>query len=254
VAGALVILGLTLSALVGSPAARAQPSPQVRIAFVGDSMSDGIWGGIVRMVGSDPCLKGHFDLGRFGNNGTGLTRPDKYDWPLEVKKIIDAFHPDLLVVSLGLNDRQFIVDISAGRTHVEYGSAQWPQKYTEQVSQFLANASTAKAGLLWIGIPIMRDAAANEDANEKNRIYSDAIAKLGNSNVRFVEPWRLNPSGVETFKSIGPGPEGTIVGLRAPDGIHFTSAGYDVIAQYVYPKIVENLEKNQIVVPQACGK
>ena len=227
----------------------------VRIAFVGE-LDDRRHLGRHRAHDEHgyPCLKGHFDLGRFGNNGTGLTRPDKYDWPEEIKKIIGSFRPDLLVVSLGLNDRQFIVDLSAGRAHVEFGTPDWTTKYTEQVTAFLQNGSTAPAGLMWIGIPAMRDAAANADAAEKNRIYSGAIAALGSSKAQFVPPWTLNPNGPDTFKSIGPGREGSIVTLRAPDGIHFTSAGYDVLATYLYPKIVEKLEKNQVAVAHACGK
>ncbi|MBV8565587.1 MAG: DUF459 domain-containing protein [Methylobacteriaceae bacterium] len=238
-----------------SAQALAQPAvAEIRIAFVGDSMSDGIWGGLVRMTSTDPCLKGQFDLGRFGNNGTGLTRPDRFDWPQEVKRIMTTFRPDLLVVSLGLNDRQFIVDVNAGKAHIEYGTPEWIPKYTEQVTAFLQNGSEARAGLLWIGIPVMRDPVANNDALEKNKIYSGAIANLGNSKVQFVQPWRLNPNGPEAFKSIGPGRDGSIIALRAPDGVHFTSAGYDMLASYLYPKIVENLEQNQIAVPRSCGK
>jgi hypothetical protein len=245
-------LGLLL-AFAAVQAAYAQGAV-ARIAFIGDSMSDGIWGGLVRMTSTDPCLKGHFELGRFGNNGTGLTRPDKYDWPDELKKIIAKFHPDLLVASMGLNDRQFLVDVDAGRAHVEFGTPEWTAKYAEQVTRVLKEASEVRAGLLWVGIPILRDAAANADALEKNQIYSGAISSLGARNVRYVAPWQLNPGGPEAYKSIGPGRGGSVVALRAPDGIHFTAAGYDLLADYLYPKIVQNLQDNQIQVPQACGR
>src|ERR1700740_558527 len=56
--------------------ARAVPANEIRIAFIGDSMSDGIWGGIVRATAKENCLK--FTFGRYGENGTGLTWTDMF--------------------------------------------------------------------------------------------------------------------------------------------------------------------------------
>lgn len=245
----LAAVGCLLGA--GETPAAAQPAA-IRIAFVGDSMIDGIWGGLVRLMGSDSCLKGKFVLGRYGNNGTGLSRLDKYNWPAEVQRIMTTFQPDMLVVSLGLNDRQPLVD--RNHVHTDYGTPEWAQKYTDHATQLLQNAANAKAGVLWVGIPVMRDAVANNDATEKDRLFAEAVSKLSRSNIKYVEPWRLNPSGPEVYKSIGPGRSGSVVTLRAPDGIHFTSAGYDVIASYIFPKIVGNLQEASIAVPQPCGR
>ena len=58
----------------------AQAEPKAKIAFVGDSTADGLWGGVTRLVPHDSCLKGNVELGRFAKNSTGLTRPDRFDW------------------------------------------------------------------------------------------------------------------------------------------------------------------------------
>src|SRR6202030_745427 len=83
---------------------------KIRIAFAGDSIVDNYWSGIERIVDGNPCLKNIVELGRFARNGTGLTRGDRVYWPREIRRIGDVFKPALSVVSLGLNDRQFIVD------------------------------------------------------------------------------------------------------------------------------------------------
>src|SRR5262245_17833775 len=62
--------------------APANPDPKVKIAFVGDSLADGIWGGTAALAPRNACLKG-VELGRFAKNSTGLTRPDKFSWPDE---------------------------------------------------------------------------------------------------------------------------------------------------------------------------
>src|SRR6267154_1635026 len=83
---------------------------KAKIAFVGDSTADGLWGGLTSLVPHEACLKGNFELGRFAKNSTGLTRPEKLNWVEEVKRIGDSFKPQLLVMSLGLNDRQSVVE------------------------------------------------------------------------------------------------------------------------------------------------
>ena len=51
-------------------------------------------------------MRNTVELGRFAKNGTGLTRGDRVYWPREIKRIGESFKPNLIVVSLGVNDRQ----------------------------------------------------------------------------------------------------------------------------------------------------
>jgi len=46
---------------------------------------------------------------------------------------------------------------------------------------------------------------------------------------------------IETFASYGPDKSGRLVQIRTPDGQHFTVAGEDLAASYLFPKIVEAL-------------
>src|ERR1700760_2234565 len=65
----------------------ALPHEEVRIALLGDSMIDGIWGGLLRAVQKENCAH-LIKLGRYGMIGTGLTRADKFDWTEEAKSIL----------------------------------------------------------------------------------------------------------------------------------------------------------------------
>jgi uncharacterized protein len=249
-------LGLVLA--VATPVLAQGPSQQagngeIRIAFAGDSMADGMWGGLVRATSNDACLKGHFTLGRFGENGTGLTRADKFNWGEETKKIVSTFAPDLLITSFGLNDRQGVVEPDKV-TRVELGGAEWPKRYSAHISSVLAEGSVGKAGLLWVGLPVLRDKVSQTDAQEKNRLYLENVQSFNSPKVRFVEPWRLAPEGEDTFKPFGAGLSGETVALRSTDGIHFTSAGYDLVAAYLLPRIVAHLEAQGVAVPHPCPK
>jgi uncharacterized protein len=241
---ACLILSLLLP-VVATPcraatAAGTEATGKIRIAFAGDSIVDNYWSGIERIVDGNPCLKNTIELGRFARNGTGLTRGDRVYWPREIKRIDDVFKPTLSVVSIGLNDRQFIVDGNGART--AWGAPDWTDKYRHEVLEFLKAAVATKAVVLMVGMPAMREAIDNADIDGKNAMFAEAVAALGDPNLHYIEPWRLHAAGSETFASYGPDKSGRLVQIRTPDGQHFTVAGEDLAASYLFPKIVEVLD------------
>jgi hypothetical protein len=235
-----LILPLVSSPCLAAAAADADATSKIRIAFAGDSIVDNYWSGIERIVDANPCLKNTIELGRFARNGTGLTRGDRVYWPREIRRIDDVFKPTLSVVSIGLNDRQFIVDGNGART--AWGAPDWTDKYRHEVLEFLKAAVANKAVVLMVGMPAMREAIDNADIDGKNAMFAEAIAALGDPNLHYVEPWRLRADGTETFASYGPDKSGRLVQIRTPDGQHFTVAGEDLAASYLFPKIVEALD------------
>jgi hypothetical protein len=241
---ACLILSLFLPLLAtpsqAAAAVGAETASKIRIAFAGDSIVDNYWSGIERIIDGNPCLKNTVELGRFARNGTGLTRGDRVYWPREIRRIDDVFKPTLSVVSIGLNDRQFIVDGNGART--AWGAPDWSDKYRHEVLEFLKAAVATKAVVLMVGMPAMREAIDNADIDGKNAMFADAVAALGDPNLRYVEPWRLHAAGPETFASYGPDKSGRLVQIRTPDGQHFTVAGEDLAASYLFPKIVEALD------------
>ncbi len=230
--------------------APAQPESKARIAFVGDSLADGIWGGTASLVPRNSCLKGSLELGRFAKNSTGLTRPERFNWPDEVRRIGDSYKPALFVMSLGLNDRQSVV--FGGRVTLE-NSPDYPAKYKERVTAVLKNAVASTANLLWVGLPAMRDAAADRDAREKNRMFAEAINEFGNPAFQYVLPWHLNEKGEDKFASYGPDQNGKIIQIRASDGEHFTPAGQMIVAAYLLPKMVATLRSRGAKLDDACA-
>ena len=221
-----------------------------KVAFVGDSTADGLWGGFSALVPRNSCLKGGFDLGRFAKNSTGLTRPDKFSWPDEAKRIGDSYKPALFVMSLGLNDRQSVV--VGGRVTLET-SPDYPAKYKERVAAFLKSAAASGASLLWVGLPAMRDAAPDRDAREKNKMFAEAIAEFGDPMLQYVAPWRLNTTGEDKFASYGPDQTGKIIQIRASDGEHFTPAGEMLVAAYLLPKMTAILSARGAKLGDACA-
>ncbi len=235
-----LILPLFSTPCRAAAAAGGDATSKIRIAFAGNSIVDNYWSGIERIVDGNSCLKNSIELGRFARNGTGLTRGDRVYWPREIRRIDDVFKPTLSVVSIGLNDRQFIVDGDGART--AWGAPDWTDKYRHELDEFLKAAVATKAVVLMVGMPAMREAIDNTDIDGKNAMFAAAIAALGDPNLHYVEPWRLHADGTETFASYGPDKSGRLVQIRTPDGQHFTVAGEDLAAGYLFPKIVEALD------------
>ncbi len=254
---ALLIAALACLGTAAVVPANAAPAPDkpaakivARIAFAGDSIVDNYWEAIARVVDAKSCLKTSVVLGRFAHNGTGLTRGDKLYWPREVRRIGETFRPDLFVLSIGLNDQQFIVDGNGART--AWGAPNWTDKYREQILAFLNGAAASKAAVMLVGLPIVRDGRENAVLQEKNKMFVEAVAAVGAPHMQFVEPWRLKPTGPDAFASYGPDRNGRVVQIRTSDGEHFTVAGEDLVGGYLYPKIVTAFEQMGTPLERAC--
>src|SRR5476649_2547652 len=102
----VVCVGLTMFLGSAAPAASAAETGPIHIAFVGDSMADGLWGALFRRLGKDKCLADRIKLIRKAKNGTGLTRLDQFNWVTEVGAMAKESAADLYVGSFGINDRQ----------------------------------------------------------------------------------------------------------------------------------------------------
>jgi hypothetical protein len=211
------------ASFVASPARAETPAPtptQLHVAFVGDSMADGLWGAMFRRLGKDKCLAERIKLLRKARNGTGLTRLDQFNWVDEIGKIVEDFHPDLTVGSFGINDRQGIVE--KDRRAVAYPSAAFDTRYTELVADVVR-------------------ADANADALAKNKIFETAIKEVGSDKATYVQPW-TSGANPDVYKPYLPNARNRMEMVRAPDGIHFTRAGYDMVMDAIFPSILASLK------------
>jgi hypothetical protein len=235
--GCAAVVGVAIAA---APRGAAAGDAPLHIAFVGDSMADGLWGAMFRRLGKDKCLAEKVRLIRHAKNGTGLTRLDQYNWVNQVTALVDSSHPDLFVGSFGINDRQPIVE--SDKTRIEYPSAAFDTRYTAIVEDVARAATSDGASMLIVGLPVMLDVEANTDALAKNKIFTTAIAQINSPRVAYVTPWSSQP-GADEYKPFLPNAKNNMVQVRATDGIHFTTAGYDMVMDAVYPSILASLKQ-----------
>ena len=127
-----MLIAAILSLMFPLAALAAEVHP-ARIAFVGDSMADGLWGAMFRRIGKNKCLAEKVTLIRKAKNGTGLARLDQFNWVEEMKTLAKDGNVDLFIGSFGINDRQAIVE--PDKTRVEFGSPQYDAKYKAVLSE-----------------------------------------------------------------------------------------------------------------------
>jgi uncharacterized protein len=241
-----VLTAAAASLVVSVGTASAAPAT---VAFVGDSMADGLWGAFFRMTGNQHCSPAELTLIRDARNGSGLARPDHFDWTAELDALTAKSAPTLYLASIGLNDQQDLV--MPDKSKLKLGSDAWLAQYTRNVQDFYEHAGAGGTPVMIIGLPNLRDAGAEKHAELVNGIYEAVAKSTQDVDVTYVAPWRMtNDDG--SFASFGPNLSGQTVQIRAPDGIHFTQAGYDVLAKYLEPSLSKELGRAHVNLSDTC--
>ena len=200
------------------------PTRKLRVVIVGDSLAAGLGYFAERVF--HPRLVRVSGQGRIS---TGLARPDYFNWPYTMRRIVDRFDPDLVIVMLGENDHQSLQDVHGNR-EAQIGTSEWPSVYRDRVLTMMRIATSEGAKVVWAGMPISSNLRLHPHSRRQNDIFEFA-ADISNGVVYF-DAWDRfrDPRGGYTayFR------EGRkVVLIRAGDGLHFNALGYTILAREV---------------------
>jgi uncharacterized protein len=205
-----------------NPIRTPSPSNKLRVAVIGDSLSQGLGPAIERWM--DPGVARVLSLGR---PSTGLSREDYFNWQAGMRQIVEEFRPDLVFVMLGSNDAQ--AQISRDGAAIAVGSADWVEGYRDRAAGLLEEATRAGTHVVWVGIPIVKERERWHFYRRVNDIYRDtANADPFGTYVDTWEPFQARDGGYTAFVR---NERGDLVEVRAPDGVHFTPTGYSFIGR-----------------------
>ncbi len=194
---------------------------------IGDSLGNDLGWGLARQFETTRGLH----LIQLDKSSTGLAAGWYYNWPFHLKQDLDRYHPNLMVVFLGGNDEQAI---AVNGVSQPFGSAGWAAAYQARVRDIASRASHAGCFVLWVGLPIMEPAGYNRGANFLNAQYRAVMKTVPGA--AFLPTWRLLATPQGTFRA-GAVVNGVSSALRAPDGIHFTVVGENVLSTFVAHEI-----------------
>jgi len=160
--------------------------------------------------------------------GTGLSRPDFFDWYKHLAAVADARDPEVMVLLFGGNDIQPL-DLPGGG-QVQYGDPAWLSEYRRRVAQIMDAITVRGRHVIWVGTPPMQDGAFNSKMAALNEIYSSEATAHGPW-VTFFDAWTMfsKPGEPGVFSRELPDANGTPQRVRFDD-IHYDVHGSELLA------------------------
>jgi uncharacterized protein len=231
VAGGFFGFGI-LPALIGGRRAFGQAAEGETIVVFGDSQGQGIAGGLQRVLLEDS----RFRVINRTHPGAALVHGAS-EWLEPIRQFAARDHADIAVVMVGANDR---LDLREDGLYLRFRSEEWRQAYAHRVDEMLETLRGAGLRVLWCGNPIARSGTYSADMEYLNQIYAEETARFG---AQFLPLWDTVADGEGRYTAYGKDRDGITQRLRNDDGIHFTSAGYALIAD----KIVAGLPENRVL-------
>jgi Uncharacterized protein conserved in bacteria len=196
---------------------------RLRVVVVGDSLASGLGTYAERVF--KPTLVRVSNQGRIS---TGLARPDYFDWLTSMQELVDSFRPDLVIVMMGENDAQSLVDLQ-GHLQTSIGTPAWQAGYAARVQDFARIATSGGARLVWVGLPIVRDNGRRALLQRQNSIFQEMTSVVPNT--AYLDTWNLFVTPNGGYTTYYRETSGHLEVIRQPDGVHFNGLGYQLVAQ-----------------------
>ena len=203
----------------------------LRLYVAGDSMDQVFGSSLVNLGEETGLVKGKNDY----HVSSGLSRPDFYDWPQRLVDQIVDFRPDAAAVLFGANDGQ---DVLYEGKVLKVGTKAWQEVYAQRVGEAMDILTKGGRRVYWVGNPIMKAFGYRERIAMMNHIYQAEAKK--HPGVTFVSTWQVLANDKGSYAEYLKDANGDQVLVRAPDGIHLTRAGGDVMAQRVLDVIMRD--------------
>lgn len=207
------------------PAPEVAPIPGGGVLLLGDSMIAGSLGATLeRTLARSSGLR----VTRAAQLGTGLARPDVYDWMKVVPALLQRERPRFVVVSLGANDATNLRD---GDEQVDYGEPRWRQVYAARVEAMMRALGGTDTRVLWLTLPPMRDRRLSARGAYLNGIFAQCARKV--PRVEFLELDVLVGNRDRQYATFVQAADGRLLRYRLDDGVHLAPAGSRAVAGWV---------------------
>jgi hypothetical protein len=203
-------------------------SHPLHVLVTGDSEADFLGQRLV-----DLAPDGLLEADVVARNGTGLTRPEFFNWELNARQEIAARHPHAVVMAIGGNDGfNVLVDGTL------YGplTPEWETEYARRTAVVMrALGEDGTRPVYWVPPPTARD----DELNRIFRLQNFAVARAARAvpGARWVDLYTRIDGGRYSDTSTV---DGRKVISRQPDGVHFTRDGAIPAARLVLDAMAED--------------
>lgn len=209
-----------------------EKTPDARVVLVvGDFMASGLAEGLDTAFAENPGVR----IVVRANGSSGFVRDDFYNWPEQIKSLIETEKPAVVVVMLGSNDRQ---QMRVNDVREQPRSENWTKEYERRADALGKAIASTKVPFLWVGMPAFRVPRMTSDMLAFNDIYHSAAESGGGE---FVDIWDGFVDENGAFVTTGPDINGQAVRLRSDDGINVSKAGKRKLAFYTEKPLMKIL-------------
>ncbi len=164
---------------------------------------------------------------------TSLARPDYFNWPAHLASVAADDTPEAVVLFIGANDHQDMVD-SAGERLVE-GTPQWQAEWTHRLELTLDLFAGGNTRIYWVTQPPMRDDGLDDGIELINSLAEPVVATR--EFVTEVDIWELfgGTNGYQDRLTR----DGESIDARVDDGVHLTRSAASWVADLVFAEMSE---------------
>jgi uncharacterized protein len=199
---------------------------QRTVALAGDSMmAVGLSSTILRRV---PEYKDLAVVKAF-KSGTGLARPEVFNWQAEYPAMLREVRPDVVLVAIGANDGQGFVE--GGVTYL-FGTEGWKAVYRRRVEAYLQMLKSNGAMVVWLGLPPMKSGVYDARIALVNRIDYEVVSE--SPGAIWFSTATVVGDAQGRFQDYG-SVDGQTARLRQADGIHLSDDGAVLVVERLLP-------------------
>lgn len=195
---------------------RIQVSEGDGVLLIGDSMMQGVAPYLLRTF-----KKVKIQGINLSKHSTGLTYKHYFNWELATRDALEK-NPQisLIVVLLGANDPWSM------KKGIAFKSPLWEEIYTQRIDEILQVAREYGVRVAWYEVPSVREKSLNDKIMYLNSLYEESVKQSGE--------YFLQSNGIVTqggkYSAFIKNAKGKSVQVRADDGVHFTTRGYQIMA------------------------
>tara|TARA_B110001454_G_scaffold219202_1_gene251953 strand:- start:32595 stop:33632 length:1038 start_codon:yes stop_codon:yes gene_type:complete len=169
-------------------------------------------------------------------SGTGLSRPDVFDWVNYVDKQKDKY--EKMLIFLGTNDAQSLL---INKKAIPFDSKEWKDEYSLRVRTLLQKACSKSKQVYWVSSLRMRSDSFDAKMRSLHEVVRKEI-KTQSSCAQYISAfqWFTKKSKyTDTWTTESKKNGKKTIKLRVADGIHLTYWGADLFSQKIIESIYE---------------
>jgi len=196
----------------------------LRVWVGGDSLAGALGPALGEVAGATGVVDVHVDYKVSSGLATNVR-----NWRQYAPGAIASEDAEVVIFMVGAND----VTVASSHDRDADGVADWEPDYRSRVAEMMDLLLVDDRVVLWIGSPTMRNAQRDRGALEVNRVMREEAAKRAPDLV-YVDAYRLFAGADGGYSDTLEDAEGDRVRVRIDDGVHFTPAGAQHLADAVF--------------------